>query len=298
LSYFQLLDTSSLMYRAYFALPRSLRNNAVHGYLDMTTKLVRDYMIPHGPDAQIIHVYDHDWRPAARVAAYGGYKANRPDDPDGLPTQFELLRLVLNAFGIAQSEAPDWEADDAIGALCLEAPSGSEIEIVTGDRDLLQLVRDAPAADAMPSATSVRVLFTTKGVSELRHFDEAAVLEMYGVPAARYVDFAILRGDPSDGLPGIKGVGDKTARLLVQRYPTLDALLDDTDAQPARLAATLRGSRDYVEAMRAVVPIRDDVGLQNFTGPRDDGRLEELGTQHRLTGAIQRLREALVTWVG
>lgn len=285
--YHLLLDTSSLLYRAFFALPTSMTDvqgqpvNAVHGYLGMVAHLITE----RRPD-QLVHVYDHDWRPAGRVEAYAGYKANRPPDPESLPPQHALLRTVLAATGMVQAEAPGWEADDALGAVCARAEAGTRLDIVTGDRDLFQLVRDD---------VPVRVLFTTRGVSALTPFDEAAVLAEYGVPAGRYVDFAILRGDPSDGLPGVKGIGEKTARTLVTRYPTLDALLADAGAQPPRLAASLEASRDYLAAMRLVVPVRTDVDVQIWSGGWDDTQLAKLGERFKLQGAIRRLRAALDT---
>ncbi|GAC1639846.1 MAG: 5'-3' exonuclease [Herpetosiphon sp.] len=289
-SYMLVLDTSSLLYRAFFALPRSLTDksgapiNAVHGYLDMTTRLLADHVEPHLPDARIVHVFDHAWRPSGRVAAYPPYKAGRPPDPDGLPPQFDLLRVVLRLAGMAVVEAPGWEADDAIGTLCATARAGDHVDIVTGDRDLLQLVRDPTA-----QCPTIRVLFTTRGVSDLKVYDAAAVQARYGVIPERYVDFAMLRGDPSDGLPGVKGIGEKTAQRLVQRYPALDALLDDAD-QPPRLAATMRGARAYLTAMRLVVPVRTDVSLHHSEGVRDDAGLDVLATTHRLGGPVRRLR--------
>ncbi|HEX6291892.1 MAG TPA: 5'-3' exonuclease [Herpetosiphonaceae bacterium] len=283
-----LLDTSSLMYRAFFALPTTIVDgegdpvNAVHGYLDMTARLQTRYH----PD-QIVHVFDHDWRPAPRVAVYPGYKAARPDDPPALPPQFTLLRDVLQAFGAAQAEAPGWEADDAIGALCLEAGANDRVDIVTGDRDLLQLVRDDERAAA------IRVLMPIRGVGELVAFDPAAVQEKYGVPPERYVDFATLRGDPSDGLPGVKGIGEKTARTLVEQYPDLDALLANVVRLAPRIGASLRDAADYLAAMRQVVPIRTDVAVHLTGGERDDARIEELGTRFRLAGPIGRLRAAM-----
>ncbi|MCC6174197.1 MAG: 5'-3' exonuclease [Chloroflexi bacterium] len=281
-----LLDTSSLMYRAFFGLPTTIADaegqpvNAVHGYLDMTARLLAS----HRPDA-IVHVYDDDWRPAARVAVYPNFKAHRPPDPAGLPPQFDLLEAVLDAFGAERASAPEWEADDAIGALCMQAAPGDTIEIVTGDRDLLQLVRDR--------APTVRLLFTQKGVSDLMAFDEAAVEAKYGVPASRYVEYATLRGDPSDGLPGVAGVGEKTARKLVTAYPSIDALLADLKHHPPALAKRLDAARDYLEAMRKVVPIRTDIAVTRRSGPRDDERLRALGERHRLGGPIRRLAAAL-----
>jgi 5'-3' exonuclease len=287
-----LLDTSSLMFRAFFSMPTTVTAqdgrpiNAVHGYLDMTARLIAD----QGPD-EIVHVYDDDWRPAPRVAVYEGYKANRPPDPEGLPQQFDVLRGVLDAFGMTQAEAPDWEAEDAIGTLSAAAKPSDRIDIVTGDRDLIQLVRD-PA---------VRVLFTLRGVSELRVLDEAGVLEKYGVPASRYAEFAILRGDPSDGLPGVRGVGEKTARLLVNTYASLDDLLKDA-AAPKRtgpplqrspsLRAALRDAADYVHQMQQVVPIRTDLDVKTWKAERDEKKLERMAKRYALTGPIRRLREA------
>src|SRR3954447_3931564 len=219
------------MFRAFFSVPATIVGrdrkpvNAVHGYLDMTARLI-DRLHPD----DCVHVFDNDWRPAPRVAIYEGYKGQRLPDPEGLPEQFDLLREVLDAAGLAHAESPGWEAEDAIGALTARGGPKDRFEIVTGDRDLIQLVRD-PA---------VRVLFTLKGVSELGEYDEAGVLAKYGVPASRYAEFAILRGDPSDGLPGVRGVGEKTARALVQTYGSLDELLADASS-PTPLPGPLKG---------------------------------------------------------
>jgi 5'-3' exonuclease len=288
-----LLDASSLMFRAFFSMPSSVTApdgrpiNAVHGYLDMTARLVGD----RRPD-EVVHVYDDDWRPAPRVAVYDGYKAHRLPDPEGLPEQFLVLREVLDALGMAQAEAPAWEAEDAIGTLCASAGPKDRIDIVTGDRDLIQLVRD-PA---------VRVLFTVKGVSELRVLDEAGVLEKYGVPASRYADFAILRGDPSDGLPGVRGVGEKTARVLVNTYPSLDELLADAAAPKRKgaplqrspaLRAALREAAGYIRKMQEVVPIRTDLEVKTWQARRDERKVEVAAERHALTGPLRRLRQAM-----
>jgi 5'-3' exonuclease len=281
-----LLDTSSLLYRAFFGLPTSIKDpngqsvNAVHGYLDMTARLYASRQ----PDT-LVHVYDDVFVPATRAEAYPPYKAHRPSDPPELPPQFDLLEEVLDAFGLTRASAPTWEADDALAALCAAADPDDVVELVTGDRDLLQLVRD--------TRPTVRVLFTVKGVTDLAVFDEAAVLGKYGVPASRYVEFAILRGDPSDGLPGVPGVGEKTARRLVESYPTLDALLDGAASLPRRLAEQIGGARAYVEAMRKVVPVRPEVTVELKHGPRDQQRLESLAQERRLGGPIRRLGEAL-----
>ncbi len=193
-------------------------------------------------------------------------------------------------MGMAQAEAEGWEAEDAIGSIARRGRD--RVEIVTGDRDLLQLVRDP----------RVRVLLTRTGVSNLAEMDEAAVLEKYGVPASRYADFAILRGDPSDGLPGVAGVGEKTARALVLEYPDIDSLVEDALGErrtravlkrsPA-LRARIAGAAEYLAAMREVVPIRTDLDVELWQEDRDDARLDRLASRLRLTGPVRRLREAL-----
>lgn len=286
------LDTSSLMYRAYFALPRTITNkdgqpvNALHGYLDMCAQLIRDRR-----PIMVVHCFDHDWRPAPRVAAYNGYKATRAVDPEGLPEQFEVLRELIAAAGMAQAEAKGWEAEDAIGSLCARAKDKDVVEIVTGDRDLIQLVRDP----------NVKVLFTRRGVSQLDLLDEAGVDAKYGVPPSRYADFAILRGDPSDELPGIRGVGEVMARALVRTYPSIEELQQDAlepraQAGPLRSAAGLkakiRDAADYLAAMREVVPIRTDLDVDLVQAQRDDERLDQLAERWALTGPVRRLRDA------
>ncbi len=288
-----LLDVSSLGYRAYFGLrdlvraPDGTSVGAVFGYLDMVTKLV----VSRRPD-EVVHVYDHDWRPTMRTQLYAGYKGNRPPEPEGLPEQFALLRRVLDLTGMRQAEAPGWEAEDAIGGLCKGAGNDDRFEMVSGDRDLIQLVRDP----------SVRLLFTVRGVSELLELDEAAVLAKYGVPASRYAEFAILRGDPSDALPGVAGVGEKTARALIEVYGSLDELLDDASsdepkAGPLRgkpaLRARLREARDYLAAMRRLVPIETDTALEVWSGQRDDAALRTLADENGFRGPVVRLLAAL-----
>lgn len=281
-----LLDTYSLMYRAFYGVPTSIKDpsgaavNAVHGYLDMTARLVASRQT-----ARITHVLDETIVPAARSAAFPAYKAHRPEDPPELPPQFGLLNEALAALGLERAWSEGWEADDAIGALCAHATPDEAIEIVTGDRDLLQLVRDGPP--------TVRVLFTVKGVSELATFDEAAVTTKYGVPPDRYVDFAILRGDPSDGLPGVPGVGEKTAQKLVQAYPSLDAIVAAADTLPKKQGESIRASVEYLAAMREVVPVRTDVQVEVTPGTADEAEIARLSETRRLGGPIKRLREAL-----
>jgi 5'-3' exonuclease len=291
-----LLDVSSLMYRAHFAMAHVVTERegppigAVHGYLDMVTRLLRSRQ----PN-EAVHVYDHDWRPTARVEIYADYKSKRPPEPEDLTVQFALLRDVLDLTGMPQAQTTDWEAEDTIGALVDAAAPDDLIEMVSGDRDLLQLVRDDPPP--------VRLLFTVRGVSELHEFDEAAVIAKYGVPASRYAEFAILRGDPSDGLPGVPGVGEKTARALINAYPTFDDLMAEAaSTDPPRpgpfkgspkLRARVRAEADYLTAMRALVPVNATAPMTLWSGERDDAALRDLAEREGLRGPVQRLLAAL-----
>jgi 5'-3' exonuclease len=291
-----LLDVSSLMYRAHFAMAHVMPAGdgppigAVHGYLDMVTRLLRTRQ----PD-EAVHVYDHDWRPMARTDIYPAYKSARPPEPEELTVQFALLREILDLTGMPQAQTPDWEAEDAIGALVEAAQPTDRIEMVSGDRDLLQLVRDVPPP--------VRLLFTVRGVSDLHEFDEAAVLEKYGVPASRYAEFAILRGDPSDGLPGVPGVGEKTARALIQAYPTFDELMADAASSELprpgpfkgspKLRARVRDATGYLDAMRTLVPVNATAPMTLWAGARDDAALRERAEREGLRGPVQRLLAAL-----
>jgi 5'-3' exonuclease len=288
-----LLDVSSLLYRAHFALsdhifgPDGRPVGAVHGYLDWTARLIAS----RRPD-QVVHVYDHDWRPVARTKLYPGYKAARLPEPPELTAQFVLLRQVLDLTDMLQAHTPSWEAEDAIGALVHTSDPDDLVEIVSGDRDLIQLVRDP----------QVRLLFTVRGVSELLELDEAAVEAKYGVSPARYSEFAILRGDPSDALPGVQGIGEKTARALIQAYDSLEELLADAErndpkpgplrGKPA-LRARLRAAVDYLDTMQKLVPVNAEAPVAVWSGTRDDEGLEDLARLTALTGPVRRLLGAL-----
>jgi 5'-3' exonuclease len=288
-----LLDVSSLTYRAFFAMGETAvtrggkPSGAVHGYLDMVARLVRKRK-----PTEVVHCYDHEWRPTSRTDMYPAYKANRPPDPETLPPQFEMLRRVLELTGMTQAQTEGWEAEDAISAFCVEARETDLIEIVSGDRDLIQLVRDPV----------VKLLFTVRGVSELLEFDEAGVMDKYGIPAARYCEFAILRGDPSDGLPGVKGVGEKTARALVQTYSSIEEILEDAAtprpragplaAKPA-LRTKLVESADYIATMQRLVPVNWEAPLDLWGGERDDAALHDLANELGIRGPVQRLLAAM-----
>jgi 5'-3' exonuclease len=210
--------------------------------------------------------------------------------PDPLAHQVPVILDILDAFGIATAGAADYEADDVIGTLASREPG--PIEVATGDRDLFQLVDDD---------RGVRVLYCGKGVAKLEVLDNAAIVDRYGVPAAGYADFAAMRGDPSDGLPGVPGVGDKTAARLVARYGSLDAILDALDDPAAGFAPGLRtklvAAKDYLAVAPTVVRVARDIALPDLdtalpTVPRDPERLITLAEQWGVASAVRRLVDA------
>ena len=206
-----LLDTASLYYRAFFGVPETVRApdgtpvNAIRGLLDMTSRLVR----ARHP-ARLVACLDADWRPAFRVAAVPSYKAHRlaadgtsEETPPALAVQIPVIEEVLHASGLAVAGQPGYEADDVMGTLA--ARSSGPVDVVTGDRDLFQLVDDA---------RGVRVIYTVRGLLNVDVIDEAAVTAKYGIPGRAYADFAALRGDPSDGLPGVPNVRISAAAVF------------------------------------------------------------------------------------
>ncbi|MGH2752831.1 MAG: 5'-3' exonuclease [Actinomycetota bacterium] len=279
-----LLDASSLVYRAFFSVPKTITDhsgnpvNAVRGFMDMSARL----KIERGPD-EVIAVFDADWRPAFRVAAYPGFKADRPEEPPELTTQFDLLPAVLDAAGMPRAEASGYEADDVIATLCATVSGDDRALVVTGDRDLICLVRDP----------HVGILFTLKGVTNLKLFDEAAVEETYGLPPSRYSEFAMLRGDPSDGLPGVPGVGPKTAVKLLREYGSIDEVIAHSEDLTPRLRQAFDSSREYLAAMRTVVPPVTDLKVESTVMTRDEERLLRLAAQHNIEGPARRLLQAL-----
>jgi 5'-3' exonuclease len=287
-----LLDSPSLIFRAYYALPASITDgegqavNAVRGYLDMVSHLIRTEK-----PSRVVHCFDASWRPQFRVDAFAGYKAQRlaPDgtnevEPEDLTPQFAIIVEFLNAAGMEVAFAEGFEADDVIGTLAEAGSVDHPVFIVSGDRDLFQLVRD----------DCVTILFPLKGVKELRRVDDADVRERYGVPANRYADFAILRGDPSDGLPGLPGVGPKRAAELIGKYPSIDDLITGRDGQPDRLRASIAASAEYLHAMQIVVPVRRDAPVEMSRAKAISHQtLEALGQRYNAESPVTRLIEAL-----
>jgi 5'-3' exonuclease len=281
------VDSPSLFYRAFFALPKSIKGpdgnpvNAVRGYLDMVSRVLAD----RRPQA-VVHTFDADWRPQWRVDLYAGYKATRADDPPELPGQVPLLLEVLDAAGMPVAEAAGYEADDVIGTIAAAAGPEERLAVLTGDRDLFQVVRDPV----------VMVLYPLKGTSSLATMDAAGVAAKAKVPPERYVDLAILRGDPSDGLPGVPGVGEKTAAGLIADHPDLDALVAAAFAGrlTPRLNAALTASAGYIQAMRKVAAVATDVDYRiSDPHPPDRDRLAALGAAHAIEGPVERMLAAM-----
>ena len=298
-----LLDTASLYFRAYFGVPDSITApdgtpvNAVRGLLDFVSRLVEEYQPTH-----LACCWDNDWRPQWRVDLIPSYKAHRVEYvvpggsdvevvPDPLEAQIPVIVDVLDAFGIAIVGADGYEADDVIGTLATGA--GMPVEIVTGDRDLFQLVDD----DA-----GVRVLYTARGVGRHERVTEQVVRDKYGVEAHQYADFATLRGDTSDGLPGVAGVGEKTAATLLGRFGSVAALraaaLDpEADLAPGPRRKLLDAA-DYLEVAPTVVAVArdldlDDPDLRLPRTPADPEALQDLAARWGLSSPIARLVETL-----
>jgi 5'-3' exonuclease len=288
-----LLDTASLYFRAFYGVPETVAApdgtpvNAIRGLLDMIARLVR----ARRPD-RLVACLDADWRPAFRVAAIPSYKAHRarPDGteetPPALTAQVPVIEEVLAAMGVAMASAPGYEADDVIGTLTARADG--PVEIVTGDRDLFQLVDDA---------RQVSVIYTVRGLARIEVVDEASVSERYSIPGRAYADFAVLRGDPSDGLPGVPGVGDKTAAALIRTFGTIDAITTALDMGhggfPTGSRPKVAAARDYLAVALPVVRVATDAPLPPIDGrlpapPADPGRLDALDERWDLGSSLRR----------
>jgi 5'-3' exonuclease len=278
-----LIDYSSLLYRAFHSLPDSLPMRGVYGFLNMLARLLTD----HRPNGLAIAV-DDDWRPAFRVAALPTYKTHRvaaEAEEDPIAPQEAVGRAVLRALGFSVVGAAGFEAEDVIATLA--ARCRAPVAIVSGDRDLFALVRD-PA---------ISVLYPQTGVSKLTVVDESEITRRYGIPGRAYGDFALLRGDPSDGLPGVKGIGEKTAAKLVAEHGSLEAILHATDL-PLAIARRLDAGREYLAAARRVVlPVADvplpAVSLDLPVVPADPQALRILVATHGLATPVERAQQAL-----
>ena len=300
-----LLDSASMYFRAFFGVPEikapnGTPVNAVRGFLDFIARLVGDY----GP-SDLVCCWDNDWRPQWRVDLLPSYKAHRvvaertgePDVeevPDPLEVQVPIILEVLEAFGLCVVGADGYEADDVIGSLASQrSAQGQPVDIVTGDRDLFQLVDDE---------RDVRVLYIARGVGNHERVTNDWVRTKYGIDARQYADFATLRGDASDGLPGVAGVGEKTAATLLNRFGDMDGIIAAALDPEADLGPGPRGkikaAAAYLEVAPEVVAVARDLDLGTPgtalpREPRDLRRVAELATTWGLESPVQRLTEVL-----
>ncbi|HSS61553.1 MAG TPA: 5'-3' exonuclease H3TH domain-containing protein [Candidatus Limnocylindrales bacterium] len=274
-----LVDGSSMFFRAFYAIPQTMRgpdgklNNAVRGTLDTLARYVTDRKPRH-----LAFTTDEDWRPAWRVELIKGYKEHRTAEPipPALIPQVPIILQALEAVGVDVVGLEGYEAEDIVASLASKVKP--PIEIASGDRDLFSLVR----------GRDVIVLYPQKGGPA--EVDEAEVTRRYKIPGRAYADFAILRGDPSDGLPGIPGVGDKTAAGLVKRYGSVAKMLE---------AGVFRNANaDYLEKALRVVPPVSDLPIEVPRGrrdhyPADPSKVEQLGKKHGVANNLERLVTAL-----
>jgi 5'-3' exonuclease len=293
------VDAPSLYFRAFHGIPEKAAQtpagepvNAIRGFMDMLAQLIRT----RHPD-RVVCALDNSWRPAWRVALVPSYKKHRvahgdvEEVPAALLKQIPVLLEVLEAVGIPAFGVDDYEADDVLGTLA--ATQAAPVEVVSGDRDLFQLVDDE---------RKTRLLYVGRGVAKLEDADNALVETKYGVPARWYADFAAMRGDPSDGLPGVPGVGEKTAARLITRYGGVDdilAALDDKDAGFAPgVRLKLDAAREYLAKAVPVCRVALDVKLPDFDpelphAPQDADKLLALAERWNLAGSARRLVDAM-----
>lgn len=312
-----LLDGASLWFRAFYAIPEKITApdgrpvNALRGFTDMVAALTKQ----HAP-SRLVVCLDLDWRPKFRVDLIPSYKAHRVADtaeastdtshgaiaeevPDTLTPQVEMILEVLEAAGIATAGAEGLEADDVIGTLAT-TESRDEVIVVSGDRDLLQLVRDTPTPP-------VRVFYVGRGLSKAELWGPAEVSAKYGVPLENagpaYADMAALRGDASDGLPGVAGIGDKSAAQLISRWGSVEALraaVTDPSSDMAKgVRAKLAAAEDYLKAAAPVVRVVCDATVDLSRGdllpyePADLNRLAELAVRYNAENPVKRLVAAM-----
>ena len=294
-----LLDSASLWYRAYYGMPDTLLApdgtpvNAIRGYFDMTARLVGIYK----PD-RLVACLDGDWRPSWRVDIFPEYKANRLEEdseeevePETLTPQIPILLDILDLFGIPVIGVDDYEADDVMATYAEIEPG--PIRIVTGDRDLFQLVDDK---------RDIKVVYLAKGISQHDLVDIKYVADKYAIPGDRYDLFAMFRGDPSDGLPGVKGIGEKGAAVIANNFATVeDALAAAHEAHvslPPALAKKIIAGSDYLSIAPKLVRVARDaplpkVDLSMPKAPADLSKLYQMKDQYGLGASIDRLIAAL-----
>ncbi len=287
-----LLDGHSLAYRAFFALPPSLATssgtvtNAVYGFTSMLIKLLAD----EHPD--LIAVAFDSGPPTVRLAMDAEYKAGRPETPADFRPQLGLIEEVLDVLRIPVLRVEGHEADDALGTLAVRAAEdGIDATIVTADRDFFQLVRDR-----REDRGAIAVLFNRRGISEIDLMDEAAVEAKYGVSPEKYLDFVALKGDTSDNIPGVPGVGEKTAAKLVQEHGSVEGLLEHVDRLKGKQKENVEAATDRLALNKLLARIVTDVDLSVgpddcVMGEWDQERLRSLFTSLEFRSLLDRLQE-------
>lgn len=302
-------DTATLYYRAFFAVPESITapdgtpSGAVRGFLDMVSAIAKQF-----PPEQVVFAWDDDWRPQWRVELIPGYKLHRVDEevsdqpeaafeviPDALSPQIGAIAMILDAIGLPRIGQLGHEADDVLGALV--SKSSAPCDVVTGDRDLFQLVSDAK---------DIRVVSITKGVKKLEIVDDAYLVNRYGINGIQYADFSMLRGDPSDGLPGVKGIGEKTAAKLINEHQDVTGLITAAKNPEVSLAPAVRTnlleSQAYMKAASRVVRVKTTAKLlKKLDRPnkvKDPQSLQELTDAWGIERQIKRFLKTLnIEWV-
>jgi 5'-3' exonuclease len=295
-----LLDSGSLWYRAYYGMPDTLTAddgtpvNAIRGFLDMSARLISTY----NPDRMVVCL-DGDWRPSWRVELFPGYKANRLEDeesdeeaePDTLTPQIPILLDLLDEFGIPMVGVDDYEADDVMATYA--HTHAGPTRIVTGDRDLFQLVDDK---------RDIKVAYLAKGISAHDLVDLNFIAQKYSIPGDRYAMFATFRGDASDGLPGVKGIGEKGAALISTHFASIaDAIVaaqNGDERLPAALARKIIAGMDYLAIAPTVVNCARDVPLPEIEldmpkAPADFSKIYQIKEKYSLGASVDRLISAL-----
>jgi 5'-3' exonuclease len=300
-----------MWFRSYFGVPSSITApdgrpvNAVRGFLDaVATVITRER------PGRLVVCRDDDWRPQWRVDLIPSYKAHRVEEeladepdveevPDDLTPQVDMIMEILDAFGIATAGAPHCEADDILGTLAARE-THDPVVVVSGDRDLLQLVRHEPVP--------VRVLYLGRGLAKATKWGPEEVAETYGVPVHRagpaYAELALLRGDPSDGLPGVPGVGEKTAATLLAQHGSLENVLAAAHDPKSKMSKAYRTKLlravDYIEKAGPVVRVADDADIDWSTASDElplaaahPRKVVKLAEQYGVTSSIGRLQKAL-----
>ncbi|HYH27750.1 MAG TPA: 5'-3' exonuclease H3TH domain-containing protein, partial [Actinomycetota bacterium] len=281
-----LLDGHSLAYRAFFALPDTLATttgqvtNAAYGFTSMLIKLLAEEKPDH-----IAVVFDRG-RPAARLALYAEYKAGRAETPDEFRQQLPLIHEVLETLRVPMLGVEGEEADDVIATLALRAVvEGMEAVVVTADRDFFQLVRPG-----------LSVMFNRKGISDIVWYDEKAVTERFGLPPERYIDYVALKGDPSDNIPGVPGVGEKTASRLVQTYGTVEEVVAHADELTPKLRGSIGEAAEQLRTNKELAKLHEDLELELSPedctmGEWDHDAVRRLFNSLEFRSLLQRLEE-------